>query len=99
MTEQNSKMTAIVESQTLRDMEVKGDLLFEDVQLQSKLAYVNDLFSNNGISFLLARKSDLIGFTSVVGLVVMVVFTKTDIQSEVFVVDGYLGTKADLFRN
>lgn len=65
MTEQNSKMTAIVDSQTLRDMEVKGDLLFEDVQLQSKLAYVNDLFSNSGIPLLLARKSDIVEFTSV----------------------------------
>lgn len=43
----------------------KGDLLFGDVQLQSKLAYVNDLFSNSGIPFVLARKSDLIEFTSV----------------------------------
>lgn len=43
----------------------KGDLLFGDVQLQSKLAYVNDLFSNSGIPLLLARKSDLIEFTSV----------------------------------
>ena len=58
-------MRGIIESQTLRDMEVKGDLLFGDVQLQSKLAYVNDLFSNSGIPFVLARKSDLIEFTSV----------------------------------
>lgn len=43
----------------------QGDLIFEDVQLQSKLAYVNDLFSNSGIPFVLARKSDLIEFTSV----------------------------------
>ena len=43
----------------------KGDLLFGDVQLQSKLAYVNDLFSNSGIPLLLARKSDLAEFTSV----------------------------------
>ena len=65
MTEHNSKMSAIIDSQTLREMEVKGDLLFGDVQLQSKLAYVNDLFSNSGIPFVLARKSDLIEFTSV----------------------------------
>lgn len=43
----------------------KGDLLFGDVQLQSRLSYVNDLFSNSGIPFVLARKSDLIEFTSV----------------------------------
>lgn len=41
----------------------KGDLLFEDIQVQSKLAYVNDLFSNSGISFLLARKSDFLDYT------------------------------------
>ena len=35
----------------------KGDLLFEDVQLQSKLAYVNDLFSREGIRLFVARKS------------------------------------------
>lgn len=40
----------------------EGDLLFEDVQLQSKLAYVNDLFSNRGIPFVLARKSDLLEY-------------------------------------
>lgn len=38
----------------------KGDLLFEDVQLQSKLAYVNDLLTNSGIPLFLARKSDVI---------------------------------------
>lgn len=65
MTEHNSKLSAITDSQTLRDREVKGDLLFGDVQLQSKLAYVNDLFSNSGIPLLLARKSDLVEFTSV----------------------------------
>lgn len=42
----------------------KGDLLFEDVQLQSKLAYVNDLFSREGIRLFVARKSDLLDFTS-----------------------------------
>lgn len=46
----------------------KGDLLFGDVQLQSKLAYVNDLFNNSGIPLLLACKSDLIEFTSVENL-------------------------------
>lgn len=40
----------------------EGDLLFEDVQLQSKLAYVNDLFSNRGLPFVLARKSDLLEY-------------------------------------
>lgn len=43
----------------------KGTLLFGDVQLQSKLAYVNDRLSNRGIPFVLARKSDLIEFTSI----------------------------------
>lgn len=38
----------------------KGDLLFGDVQLQSKLAYVNDLLTNNGIPLFLARKSDVL---------------------------------------
>lgn len=38
----------------------KGDLLFGDVQLQSKLAYVNDLLSNSGIPLFLARKSDVL---------------------------------------
>lgn len=65
MTEQNSKLIELTNSQTLRDMEGKGDLLFGDVQLQSKLSYVNDLFSNSGIPLLLARKSDLVEFTSV----------------------------------
>lgn len=40
----------------------KGDLLFGDVQLQSKLTYVNDLLSREGIPFLVARKSDLLDF-------------------------------------
>lgn len=38
----------------------KGDLLFENVQLQSKLAYVNDLLTNSGISMLVARKSEVV---------------------------------------
>lgn len=38
----------------------KGDLLFEDVQLQSKLAYVNDLLTNSGIPLFLARKSEVV---------------------------------------
>lgn len=38
----------------------KGDLLFGDVQLQSKLAYVNDLLSNSSIPLLLARKSEVV---------------------------------------
>lgn len=42
----------------------KGDLLFEDVQLQSKLDYVNDLFSNSGIPLVVARKSEVIEFTT-----------------------------------
>jgi hypothetical protein len=42
----------------------QGDLLFEDVQLQSKLAYVNDLLSNSGIPLVVARKSDVLGITS-----------------------------------
>ena len=37
-----------------------GDLLFGDVQLQSKLAYVNDQLSNSGIPLFLARKSDVL---------------------------------------
>lgn len=41
----------------------KGDLLFGDVQVQSKLAYVNDLLSNSGIPLLLARKSDFLDYT------------------------------------
>lgn len=40
----------------------KGDLLFEDVQLQSKLAYVNDLLNNRGIPIVVARKSELVDF-------------------------------------
>ena len=42
----------------------KGDLLFGDVQLQSKLAYVNDLLTNSGIPMLVARKSEVLEFTS-----------------------------------
>ena len=42
----------------------KGDLLFGDVQLQSKLAYVNDLLTNSGIPMLVARKSELLDFNS-----------------------------------
>lgn len=42
----------------------KGDLIFGDVQLQSKLAYVNDLLSNSGIPLVVARKSEVLGFTS-----------------------------------
>lgn len=38
----------------------KGDLLFGDVQLQSKLAYVNDLLTNSGIPMLVARKSEVV---------------------------------------
>lgn len=38
----------------------KGDLLFGDVQLQSKLAYVTDLLSNSGIPLFLARKSEVV---------------------------------------
>lgn len=41
----------------------KGDLLFGDVQVQSKLAYLNDLLSNSGIPLLLARKSDFLDYT------------------------------------
>lgn len=41
----------------------KGDLLFGNVQVQSKLAYVNDLLSNSGIPLLLARKSDFLDYT------------------------------------
>ena len=41
----------------------KGDLLFGDVQVQSKLAYVNDLLSNSGIPLVVARKSEVLGFT------------------------------------
>lgn len=41
----------------------KGDLLFGDVQFQSKLAYINDLLSNRGISLFVARVSDSVEFT------------------------------------
>lgn len=40
----------------------KGDLLFGNVQFQSKLAYINDLLSNSGIPLFLARYSDLVEF-------------------------------------
>lgn len=40
----------------------KGDLLFGDVQFQSKLAYVNDLLSNRGIPLTIARTSDFVEF-------------------------------------
>lgn len=40
----------------------KGDLLFGDVQFQSKLAYINDLLSNRGISLFVARVSDSVEF-------------------------------------
>ena len=42
----------------------QGDLLFEDVQLQSKLAYINDLLSNSGIPLVVAHKSEVLEFTS-----------------------------------
>lgn len=64
MIEHNSKLSGITDFQTLKNVETEGDLLFEDVQLQSKLAYVNDLFSNSGIPLVLARKSDLLEFNS-----------------------------------
>ena len=41
----------------------KGDLLFEDKQVQSKLAYVNDLLANSGIPLMVARKSDYLDYT------------------------------------
>lgn len=41
----------------------KGDLLFSDKQVQSKLAYVNDLFSISGIPLIIARKSDFLDYT------------------------------------
>ena len=41
----------------------KGDLLFGDVQLQSKLAYVNDLLTYSGIPLVVARKSDYLDYT------------------------------------
>jgi hypothetical protein len=40
----------------------KGDLLFGDVQFQSKLAYINDLLSNRGISLFVDRVSDSVEF-------------------------------------
>lgn len=40
-----------------------GDLLFEDKQVQSKLAYVNDLLANSGIPLVVARKSDYLDYT------------------------------------
>lgn len=41
----------------------KGDLLFEDFQVRSKLFYVNDLLTNSGIPLLVARKSDILDYT------------------------------------
>ena len=41
----------------------KGDLLFEDFQVRSKLVYVNDLLTNSGIPLLVARKSDILDYT------------------------------------
>ena len=41
----------------------KGDLLFEDKQVQSKLAYVNDLLANSGIPLVVARKYDYLDYT------------------------------------
>lgn len=46
----------------LREAE-SGDLIFQNVQIQSKIDYVNDLLSNSGISLFLARKSDVITLT------------------------------------
>lgn len=40
----------------------KGDLLFGNVQFQSKLAYVNDLLSNSGIPLFVDRVSDIVEF-------------------------------------
>ena len=40
----------------------KGDLLFGNVQFQSKLAYINDLLSNRGIPLTIARTSDFVEF-------------------------------------
>ena len=40
-----------------------GDLLFEDKQVQSKLAYVNDLLTYSGIPLIVARKSDFLDYT------------------------------------
>lgn len=41
----------------------KGDLLFGDKQVQSKLAFVNDLLTNSGIPLVVARKSDFLDYT------------------------------------
>lgn len=41
----------------------KGDLLFGDKQVQSKLAYVNDLLATSGIPLIVARKSDFLDYT------------------------------------
>ena len=41
----------------------RGDLLFEDKQVQSKLAYVNDLLTYSGIPLVVARKSDYLDYT------------------------------------
>lgn len=57
----SSKMKPLEEQ--LKAVE-NGDLLFEDIQVQSKLTYVNDLFSNSGIPLLLARKSEILDFSS-----------------------------------
>lgn len=43
----------------LREAE-NGDLIFQNVQIQSKIDYVNALLSNSGIPLFLARKSDVI---------------------------------------
>lgn len=43
----------------LREAE-NGDLIFQNVQIQSKIDYVNDLLSNSGIPLFLARKSDVL---------------------------------------
>ena len=41
----------------------KGDLLFGDKQVQSKLAFVNDLLTNSGIPLVVARKFDFLEST------------------------------------
>lgn len=41
----------------------KGDLLFGDKQVQSKIAYVNDLLANSGIPLIVARTSDFLDYT------------------------------------
>lgn len=41
----------------------KGDLLFGDKQVQSKIAYVNDLLTNSGIPLVVARKFDFLEST------------------------------------